>query len=190
MQKICMIGLGNPGKKYINTKHNIGSDWIIKAIENYGLELSYSPKEKSHSAVSHDQVVEWIIPDCYVNESGVTIKKILKNKNYPSKNVFIIHDDLDLPVGQIRIKDGGGHGGHNGLRDIIQHCSADFMRIRVGINHPGNKDLVTSWVLTKFSKQDQDELDNSFYRFLRAVDMLSNHNVADAQKFLHTSEKL
>ena len=81
---------------------------------------------------------------------------------------YVIHDDLDLPVGQIRIKDGGGHGGHNGLRDIIKHCSADFMRIRVGINHPGNKDLVTSWVLTKFSKNDQNELDNSFYRFLRA----------------------
>jgi len=75
MQKICMIGLGNPGKKYINTKHNIGSDWIIKAIENYGLELIYSSKEKSHSAVSHDQAIEWIIPDCYVNESGVAIKK-------------------------------------------------------------------------------------------------------------------
>ena len=64
------------------------------------------------------------------------------------------------------------------------------MRIRVGINHPGNKDLVTAWVLTKFSKQDKDALDNSFYRFLRAVDMLSNNNLADAQLFLHTSEKL
>ena len=190
MQKICFIGLGNPGKKYINTKHNIGSDWIIKAIENYDLELIYSLKEKSYSAESHDQAIEWIIPDCYVNESGVAIKKILKNKNYASNNVFIIHDDLDLPVGQIRIKDGGGHGGHNGLRDIIQYCSADFMRIRVGINHPGNKDLVTAWVLTKFSKQDKDALDNSFYRFLRAVDMLSNNNLADAQLFLHTSEKL
>lgn len=185
-----MIGLGNPGKKYTNTKHNIGSDWITKAIESYGLELAYSSKEKTYFAESHDQSIEWFIPDCFVNESGLAIKKILKNKNYSSNNIFIIHDDLDLPIGQIRIKDGGGHGGHNGLKDIIKHYTADFMRIRVGINHPGNKDLVTSWVLTKFSMQDKEKLNQSFPRFLRGVDMLLNQQLADAQKFLHTSEKL
>ncbi|MEK9649979.1 MAG: aminoacyl-tRNA hydrolase [Gammaproteobacteria bacterium] len=188
MQKICMIGLGNPGEKYSSTKHNIGSSWVQKALHSYGISLNYSPKDKVFFAQSHKQEIEWIIPDCYVNESGLAIKKILRNKNFSPKNIFIIHDDLDLPLGQIRIKEGGGHGGHNGLRDIIKHCTSEFMRIRVGIDHPGDKDLVSSWVLTKFSKKDQTQLEHSFVKFLRAVEMLLNQKISAAQKFLHTSE--
>ena len=190
MQKLCMIGLGNPGEKYINTRHNIGSDWVRKALATYGIDLKYSEKDKSFHANTHDSNIEWIIPDCYVNESGQAIKKILTNKPYPFDKIFIIHDDLDLPTAEIRVKEGGGHGGHNGLRDLIKHFSSHVMRIRVGIDHPGHKDLVTSWVLTKFSKNDSDLLEKSFIKFLRAIEMLYEDKIAEAQKFLHTQTRI
>ena len=97
-----------------------------------------------------------------------------------------MHDDIDLSIGKIRLKYGGGHGGHNGLRNIIQHFGEDFYRFRIGIGHPGNKDLVTDWVLTKFSSSEKNTLDNAFIKFYNSLDILTKDGIENCQKFLNT----
>ena len=100
-------------------------------------------------------------PNRYVNESGYSINKILKNNNFELEQVMVIHDDLDLPIGSLKLKI-GGHGGHNGLRSIISHVGKSFIRLRVGIGHPGNKIDVTNWVLGKFKPTEIDPFKRVF----------------------------
>ena len=100
---------------------------------------------------------------------------------------LIIHDDLDLEVGELRIKQGGGHGGHNGLRDIIKKTGkSDFVRLRGGIGHPGAKDEVTNWVLNKFSPSEKKYIDNAYCKFENVFEMIINNKLQEVQKILHT----
>ena len=122
-----------------------------------------------------------------MNESGITVSKILKSTNLKLNKIVIIHDDLDLSLGEVKLKIGGGHGGHNGLRDIIKATGHDnFMRIRIGIGHPGNKEDVTNWVLTKFSPNEKKLLLNSFSKFEEIFEMICNDEISEAQKILNT----
>ena len=122
-----------------------------------------------------------------MNESGRTISKLLRSTNLKSNKIIIIHDDLDLKLGDIRIKEGGGHGGHNGLRDIIKRTGqSDFIRVRIGIGHPGIKDNVTNWVLTKFSSKEKKLLSDSYERFKKVFEMICSNEINQAQKILHT----
>ena len=101
--------------------------------------------------------------------------------------LLIIHDDLDLKLGELRIKKGGGHGGHNGLRDIINKTGQDnFMRLRIGISHPGNKNDVTNWVLTKFSPDEKKLISSSYSKFEKIIELICNNKIEEAQKILHT----
>ena len=113
--------------------------------------LNQRKKIESTVAISSDEKILWGYPNHYVNESGYSIKKILNNNNFNLDQIIIIHDDLDLPIGSLKLKIGGGHGGHNGLRSIISHSGKSFIRLRVGIGHPGNKVDVTNWVLGKLN---------------------------------------
>ena len=100
---------------------------------------------------------------------------------------LIIHDDLDLEPGELKIKEGGGHGGHNGLRDIIKSTGkSDFMRLRVGIGHPGMKNEVTNWVLNKFSPNEKKSIDNAYSKFVDVFELIINNQLQKVQKILHT----
>ncbi|MFL2720837.1 MAG: aminoacyl-tRNA hydrolase, partial [Gammaproteobacteria bacterium] len=137
MYRLCIIGLGNPGTKYNDTRHNIGKDWLIKISSIFFKKFNTKVKLQAEIAESHDGKILWSIPKNYMNESGATISKILKSTNLELSRIMVIHDDLDLNIGEVRLKIGGGHGGHNGLRDIIKATGHDnFMRIRIGIGHP------------------------------------------------------
>ena len=111
MYKLCFVGLGNPGSKYQNTRHNIGKDFLKKISIEYSLKFSKKVKFEAEISESHSGNILWVIPDNYVNQSGRTVSKILKSTNLTSENIIVIHDDLDLKVGDLRLKENGGHGG-------------------------------------------------------------------------------
>jgi PTH1 family peptidyl-tRNA hydrolase len=133
-----------------------------------------------------DGTIVWGSPNLFVNESGQCLKKIIKNMEVELTNTVVIHDDLDLPIGTLKLKVDGGHGGHNGLRDIISLVGSNFIRLRVGIGHPGDKTDVTNWVLGTFKPQEKDTLANSYIEFLNIVDLLSDCQIEQAQLKLHT----
>ena len=187
MYKLCIVGLGNPGNKYNETRHNIGKDWLINISKKYFKEFQNKSKYEAEIGESHSENILWITPSNFVNESGRTISKILKSNNLETNMFLIIHDDLDLEVGELRIKQGGGHGGHNGLRDIIKKTGkSDFVRLRVGIGHPGAKDEVTNWVLNKFSPNEKKYIDNAYCKFENVFEMIINNKLQEVQKILHT----
>ena len=186
MPKVCILGLGNPGKKYSGTRHNIGKDWVIQYCLENQIDLIIKNKLDASVAMSVDDKVLWGFPNLYVNESGQSVKKIIRNNSLELPSTIVIHDDLDLPAGTLRLKIEGGHGGHNGLRDIISLVGSNFIRLRVGIGHPGDKTDVTNWVLGEFKPQEKDTLANSYIEFLNIVDLLANYQIEQAQLKLHT----
>ena len=187
MYKLCIVGLGNPGTKYNNTRHNIGKDWLKNLSHNLCDKFIEKSKYEAKIAESHSGEVLWLMPTNYMNESGRTISKLIKSTNLKSNNIIIFHDDLDLKIGDIRIKEGGGHGGHNGLRDILSKTGKNnYMRIRIGIGHPGLKEDVTNWVLTKFSPNEKRSLAQAYEKFSEVFDMICNNQIDQAQKILHT----
>ena len=186
MPNICIIGLGNPGNKYNGTRHNIGKDWVKNVATDADLNLQVKKKIESTVGLSGNEKILWGYPNQYVNESGISINKILKTNNFDLEQIIIIHDDLDLPIGSLKLKIGGGHGGHNGLRSIISHSGQSFTRLRVGIGHPGNKVDVTNWVLGKFKPAEKDLILESFYMFNNIIELLGNNDIQNAQLKLHT----
>ena len=187
MYKLCIVGLGNPGKKYDSTRHNIGKDWLVRLSKSYNIDFISKLKFEAEIGESHGGSILWIIPTNYVNNSGRTLSKIIKSTNLKPENCLIMHDELDLDIGSLRIKDSGGHGGHNGLRDITNKIgSAKFLRLRIGIGHPGSKDEVTNWVLNKFTPNEIKHLDQSYSKFIDIFELITANNIKEAQKLLHT----
>lgn len=187
MPKLCFVGLGNPGAKYDNTRHNIGKDWLLKIAPIYCNKFVYKSKIEADIAYSHSEQILWIIPDNYVNNSGKTISKLMKNMNLAEDKIILLHDDLDLNPGEVRLKIDGGHGGHNGLRDIFEKSSSKkFLRVRIGIGHPGDKNMVSDWVLNKFHPNDKELLEDAYCKFAQAFDLICSEEIPEAQKLLHT----
>ena len=187
MPNICILGLGNPEKKYDDTRHNIGKDWVLKLGQEIPLSFLAQKKIVSVTALSEDNKILWAYPQVYVNESGKCINKILKTSNLKLENILIIHDDLDLPMGTLRLKIDGGHGGHNGLRNIIDLAGSNFLRLRIGIGHPGEKIDVTNWVLGKFKPVEKKILLGTYLKFLNIIELLAENKIKEAQLYLHTN---
>ena len=186
MPNICIIGLGNPGTKYNGTRHNIGKDWVKNVATNADVDLQVRKKIESTVGLSGNEKILWGYPNQFLNESGISINKILKTNNFDLEQIIIIHDDLDLPLGTLKLKIGGGHGGHNGLKSIISYAGKSFIRLRVGIGHPGSKVDVTNWVLGKFKTAEKDLVIKSYYEFNHIIELLSNNDIHTAQLKLHT----
>ena len=169
------IGLGNPGDRYQNTRHNLGYLSLDCFMERHQLEGLKDDKKSEGSllkSVIFDQELLLFKSSRYMNESGLSVNRLRKYRNISMQDICIIHDDLDLNVGEVRVKYSGGHGGHNGLRNIIQACGTnDFIRIRMGIGHP-EKDQVIDYVLSKPKKDEKEVLDQSIYEAADAMDSL------------------
>ena len=169
------IGLGNPGDRYQNTRHNLGYLSLDCLMERHQLEGLKDDKKSDGSLLKSelfDQEFLLFKSSRYMNESGLSINRLRKYRNISMQDICIIHDDLDLNVGEVRVKYSGGHGGHNGLRNIIQACGAnDFIRIRMGIGHP-EKDEVIDYVLSKPKKAEKGVLDQSVYEAADVMDSL------------------
>ncbi|MXZ51309.1 MAG: aminoacyl-tRNA hydrolase [Rhodobacteraceae bacterium] len=154
---LLIAGLGNPGSKYCMNRHNIGFMALDSLADSY---MDNNWRKKFQGQIVEGKIegetVLMIKPQTFMNNSGNSIGEVVKFYKIPSDQVIVFHDEIDLAPGKVRIKSGGGHAGHNGLRSIISHIGPDFLRIRMGIGHPGSKDLVHNYVLGNFSKQDQN----------------------------------
>ena len=187
---LLIVGLGNPGKKYDKTRHNCGADFVQLLSEN--LEVSLQKEDKFFSLYGNkilNQVkVHLCIPTIYVNESGRTVSSITDYLKISNKQVLVIHDDLDLPLGKIKLKEAGGHGGHNGLRNIIDSLKGDanFKRMRIGIDHPEKEEDVVNYVLSKFTKKERQLLETSFNNTLNLMDLIFSGNWQQAMLELHS----
>ena len=170
MEPLLIAGLGNPGDEYDSTRHNAGTDFIDLLSEKYSVTLKKQKKIFAHSAevVFDGYKLILLKPSLYMNESGLSISKAKQFYNLNCSQMLIIHDELDLPNATIRLKESGGHGGHNGIRSVIDHLNGDnsFKRLRVGIGHPGKGKDIIAYVLKKAPPEQRKELFNSMNEFL------------------------
>ena len=152
---LVLVGLGNPETKYSMNRHNVG----FMTIDSISKKYAFSPfKSKFQAHITKkqlsDKTVLLVKPQTFMNLSGQSLNQIKKFYKIENNNFIVIHDDLDLKIGDARTKIGGGSGGHNGLKSIDSHIGNDYIRIRIGIDHPGNKDLVNKYVLSDFNNTD------------------------------------
>ncbi len=184
-----IVGLGNPGTEYANTRHNAGFWFVDEVVRKFGGNFKQEKKFQGEVARStiHGQQVWLLKPDTFMNLSGQSVLALMQFYKIKLANVLVVHDDLDLEVGDVRLKEGGGHGGHNGLRDIISRCGGNgFQRIRLGIGHPGNKSKVTGHVLKKAATDDQIAIENAIDKAISELDRIVNGETAKAMQSLHT----
>jgi PTH1 family peptidyl-tRNA hydrolase len=154
---LLIVGLGNPGRRYAGHRHNIG---FMAADEIHRRQRFSAWRARFEGEISEGllggEKAYVLKPATFMNESGRSVGQALRFHKLSPAQLVVIHDELDLPPGKIRVKTGGGHGGHNGLKSIEAHIGKEFRRIRIGIGHPGAKDLVNGYVLHDFAKSDQD----------------------------------
>lgn len=188
MPLAAIIGLGNPGPKYANTRHNAGCWLLDRLVHTAGASLTAEKKVLGDVAqvVIGDQPVRLFRPSTYMNESGQAVRRLLDYYKLAPADLLVMHDELDLPPGTMRLKSGGGHGGHNGLRDIIAHCSNQFMRMRIGIGHPGDRSRVTGFVLHDPGKAERQLIEAALPDAERAIDLLLREGPEKAMHFLHS----
>lgn len=156
-----LVGLGNPGAKYAGNRHNIG----FMAAERIALDHHFGAwKARFHGQLAEGRLgavrVALLKPQTFMNLSGQAVGEAMRYLKLGPGDVIVLHDELDLAPGKCRVKRGGGHAGHNGLRSLHQHIGAEYQRVRLGIGHPGHKDRVAAYVLSDFAKADQDWLDD------------------------------
>lgn len=185
-----LVGLANPGPEYQHTRHNAGAWFIEQLAERYHCPLKHD--SKYHGLTSKvriaNQEFTLLIPTTYMNLSGKSVASLANFFKIPVENILVAHDEMDLPAGVAKLKKGGGHGGHNGLKDIIAKMAnqKDFTRLRIGIDHPGHKEQVTGWVLGKPSATDKALIDAAIDEAVRCMELLAKDGVLKAQSRLHS----
>ncbi len=185
-----IAGLGNPEEKYERTLHNAGF-WFVEAVaRKYGGEFRYEKKFGAECCkVSIGSCDIWLVkPQSYMNRSGGPVRSMLDYYRLDPEHLLVAHDEIDLPPGTVRLKKGGGHGGHNGLRDVMAHCGADFMRLRIGVGHPGEKSEVTAYVLKRGSSDVERAVEKNVDEAMDVMPLLLDDGLNAATKALHTKE--
>jgi PTH1 family peptidyl-tRNA hydrolase len=172
-----IVGLGNIGQQYQNTRHNVGFlviDEIAKNLHN----ISNINKTDFNAIVWKNANAIYAKPTTYMNNSGIAVGNISRYYKIELPNIIVIHDDLDLPFGAVRFKQGGGSGGHNGLKSIDSHITKDYIRVRVGIGKAPNKDGVVDWVLSNFSKDQLQKLYLEIIpHIIKSIEALQNNDL-------------
>ena len=182
-----IIGLGNPGAEYLRTRHNVGF-WFLDALAAEQ-RVSFRATRRFHGETVKARVagedVLLVKPDTFVNRSGQAARAVLDFFKYSPAEVLVVHDDLDLPAGTVRVKRGGGHGGHNGLRDIISHIGDGFARLRFGIGHPGGQPAVIDYVLGTPRREEEDAILDAFAAAFAELPHLVEGDFDAAARALH-----
>jgi len=183
-----IAGLGNPGDRYERTLHNAGF-WFADAVARQ-YRGTFRPEKRFDAEVCRVTIAGadvWLVkPQGYMNLSGGPIRGLLDYYKLDGAGLLVAHDEIDLPPGTVRLKKGGGHGGHNGLRDVMRHCGADFMRLRLGVGHPGDKNLVTDYVLKCASAETERALEDNIAEALEVMPVLVESGLEVAMTRLHT----
>jgi len=192
-----IVGLGNPGPKYSQTRHNAGF-WFLdafhKEIDSASGDVPFRLQTKVSAEICRGRFYgkDCILarPVVFMNHSGQAVRALVDYYKISVDNLLVAYDDLDLPPGTIRLKKGGGHGGHNGMRDIFRHLdNTGFMRLRIGIGHPGIKDAVTAYVLSRPSSDQEQRVMHSIGDAVAVMPDLLAGNVSKATKDLHTGDE-
>jgi PTH1 family peptidyl-tRNA hydrolase len=186
-----IVGLGNPGPEHRLTRHNAGF-WFVDALARaQGGEFRHHSRYHGEICrISLDgRDVTLLKPQTYMNRSGLSVRALLDYLKTTPSEMLVVHDELDLPPGIARLKFGGGHGGHNGLRDTITHCGAEFWRLRLGIGHPGDRSQVIDYVLQRAAPLDEQAIVESIGSALEVLPVFVREGAEKAMKLLHTREK-
>jgi peptidyl-tRNA hydrolase, PTH1 family len=182
-----IAGLGNPGPEHLLTRHNAGF-WFVDALAA-GANARFRSHTKFQGEICRMQLcgadVTLLKPMTYMNRSGLAIRSLVDYLKVAPGEVLVAHDELDLPVGEARLKFGGGAGGHNGLRDAIKHLGQDFWRLRLGIDHPGDKSQVIDYVLKRAPKEEEERILESLAGALGALPTFLEHGAERAMNELH-----
>jgi PTH1 family peptidyl-tRNA hydrolase len=188
-----IVGLGNPGSDYANTRHNAGQDFVERLAHQQSSPLSASPKffGFSSQAFISNRDVRLLVPTTYMNKSGQAVAALSNFYKISPEEILVVHDELDLEPGIARLKIGGGHGGHNGLRDIISSLgnNKNFARLRLGIGHPGHAKAVASYVLKRPAPEDAVAIDTAIDESLKIVPELLSGDWDKATRTLHSNTK-
>lgn len=187
-----IVGLGNPGPEYDQTRHNAGALFVERLASAYGVNLSFDKKyfgltgKLNHQG--HD--VRLLIPTTYMNRSGQSVAALANFFRIKPEEILVAHDELDMPPGVCKLKQGGGHGGHNGLRDIIASLAnqRNFHRLRIGIGHPGHSSQVSNYVLSRAPRNDQELINTSIEFALGVLPDLLDGNFSRAMQQLHSQK--
>ena len=185
------VGLGNPGPDYAATRHNAGFWWIDELARE--LKVSLSMDKSYHGYMARTTVggqTIWLLqPQTFMNLSGKSVASLAKFFKIAPEEILVVHDELDITPGQMKVKFGGSHAGHNGLRDIhAQIGSADYWRLRIGVGHPGVKSEVINWVLKKPSLDHRIAIDQAITRSLKAVPDMISGDMDKATMLIHTTK--
>ena len=183
-----IAGLGNPGAEYKRTRHNAGFWFVDELARSSGASWRRDSKLKCELARARVADVDvWLMkPQTFMNRSGAAVLAMSTFYRIPPAELLVVHDDIDLPPGAVRLKQGGGHGGHNGVRDVIANLGPDFWRMRLGVGHPGEKDQVLDAVLSRASSDEQKLIDEAMARGLAVMPQFMAGATQKAIQQLHT----
>jgi PTH1 family peptidyl-tRNA hydrolase len=184
MTDVLVVGLGNPGEEYARSRHNLGAEVVAELAARHGGRLKLSKKERALTAevTIAGKRVALAFPQTYMNDSGQSVQLLRRRYDIEDPaDIVIVHDELDLPVGRMKLKEGGGLAGHNGLRSLKQHLHTDaFVRVRIGVGKPPSKDRGADHVLKRVSKAERTELDIKIQEGADAVEMIVAEGIAPA----------
>lgn len=184
-----IVGLANPGDKYYPTRHNAG-EWFVEQLlrdtpDNLFLESKFFANITQTTL--YDRPIRIMVPTTYMNDSGKSVAAVVKFFKIVPENILVAHDEIDLDPGTVKLKLGGGHGGHNGLRHIIQALGTpNFHRLRIGVGHPGNKDDVVDYVLKKPKSDEKRLIEDAIISALQVMPLVMSDDMQGAMKALHT----
>lgn len=185
-----IVGLGNPGAEYANTRHNAGADFVMELARQYDITLAADSKFFGFvgRGTIQNNDVRLLLPTTFMNVSGKSVAAIAQFYKVEPEAILVAHDELDLAPSVARLKIGGGHGGHNGLRDIISCLgnNKNFARLRIGIDHPGNAKLVSNYVLKKAPPTEYQQIEDSIYQATKVIPLALEGKWNEAMKTLHT----
>lgn len=183
-----IVGLGNPGRDYEATRHNAGFWWLDEFARGHGMDFSSEAKFQGLAARGRVQghEVHLLKPQTFMNASGRAVGALVQFYRIQPAEILVVHDELDLAPGTVRLKLGGGHGGHNGLKDIIAHLGTrDFWRLRLGIGHPGDRNQVAHYVLNDPRREERAAIDEALQRSLEQAAQIVTGKMELAMQVLH-----
>ena len=184
VQKVFILGIGNPEEKYNNTRHNIGKNWVEKIAKDHA--LSFVKKSKLKCSICEIKPNVYLVaPDVYVNETGKVASLLKRYLNAEPEQILVLHDDIDTQIGEAKFKSGGGDGGHNGLKDLSNVIGKDFKRLKIGVSHPGRKNEVTNWVLGKFKPEEVHVLEDLYKKIIVHKDKMFSLEIENLQNLVN-----
>ena len=183
-----IVGLGNPGREYARTRHNAGWWFVDELAQKYrGTWKHESREHRELTRIGIEDCEIWLMkPTSFMNNSGGPTASAANFYRVTPQQMLVVHDEIDLQPGVARLKQGGGHGGHNGLRDVIAHIGPDFWRLRLGVGHPGSKDLVLGSVLDRPTASEQQRIEQAMTRSLAIMPELLRSGAQKAMHILHS----